>query len=44
LCQAIDERGLVVDTIVSGHQGTDGKTWSYMAPYAYLRRAAGFAT
>jgi len=41
LCQAIEERGLAVDTIVSGHRGTDGKTWSYMAPYAYLRRAAG---
>ena len=44
LCQAIDERGLNVDTIVSGHRGTDGKTWSYMAPYAYLRRAAGLAS
>ncbi|HEX3722173.1 MAG TPA: MBL fold metallo-hydrolase [Nitrolancea sp.] len=44
LCQAIEERGLNVDTIVSGHRGTDGKTWSYMAPYAYLRRAAGLAS
>jgi glyoxylase-like metal-dependent hydrolase (beta-lactamase superfamily II) len=44
LCQAIDKRGLEVETIVSGHRGTDGKTWSCMAPYAYLRRAAGFAS
>ncbi len=41
LCRAIDERDLIVDFIVSGHQGTDGKTFAYMAPYAYLRRAAG---
>jgi glyoxylase-like metal-dependent hydrolase (beta-lactamase superfamily II) len=44
LCQAIEERRLNVDTIVSGHRGTDGKTWSYMAPYAYLRRAAGLVS
>jgi glyoxylase-like metal-dependent hydrolase (beta-lactamase superfamily II) len=41
LCQAIEERKLHVDTIVSGHMGTDGKKWAYMAPYAFLRRAAG---
>jgi glyoxylase-like metal-dependent hydrolase (beta-lactamase superfamily II) len=44
LCQAIEARGLNVETVVSGHRGTDGKTWSYMAPYAYLRRAAGLPT
>jgi glyoxylase-like metal-dependent hydrolase (beta-lactamase superfamily II) len=41
LCQAIDERGLAVQTIVSGHSGTDGKTLAHAAPYEYLRRAAG---
>jgi glyoxylase-like metal-dependent hydrolase (beta-lactamase superfamily II) len=42
LCAAIDERGLTVDTVVSGHCGSDGKTLAHAAPYAYLRRAAGF--
>jgi glyoxylase-like metal-dependent hydrolase (beta-lactamase superfamily II) len=41
LVQAIEERGLAVDTVVSGHRGSDGKTMAFSAPYAYLRRAAG---
>ena len=37
---AIIELGLDVEWIVGGHLGTDGKTWTHIAPLHYLQIAA----
>jgi len=42
LFDAITSRGLDVETVVGGHQGTDGKTWAHAAPLSYLKTAAGY--
>jgi glyoxylase-like metal-dependent hydrolase (beta-lactamase superfamily II) len=42
LYDAITSRGLDVETVVGGHQGTDGKTWAHAAPLSYLKTAAGY--
>jgi glyoxylase-like metal-dependent hydrolase (beta-lactamase superfamily II) len=42
LCDAITSLGLDVETVVGGHQGSDGKTWAHAAPLSYLKTAAGF--
>jgi glyoxylase-like metal-dependent hydrolase (beta-lactamase superfamily II) len=41
LCDAITARGLDVETVVSGHNGSDGVTSTHVAPYSYLQRTAG---
>jgi glyoxylase-like metal-dependent hydrolase (beta-lactamase superfamily II) len=42
LCDAITSRGLDVETVAGGHQGSDGKTWAHAAPLSYLKTAAGY--
>jgi hypothetical protein len=42
LYDAIISRGLDVDTVVGGHQGSDGKTWAHAAPLSHLKTAAGY--
>jgi hypothetical protein len=37
---AIIELGLEVEWVVGGHLGTDGKTWTHIAPLHYLQIAA----
>ena len=37
---AIIELGLDVEWVVGGHLGTDGKTWTHIAPLHYLQTAA----
>jgi glyoxylase-like metal-dependent hydrolase (beta-lactamase superfamily II) len=41
LVEAVSALGLDVDTVVSGHNGTDGTTSTCTAPYEYLLRTAG---
>ena len=41
LYDAIVELGLDVDWVVGGHLGTDGRTWTHIAPLGYLKIAAG---
>jgi glyoxylase-like metal-dependent hydrolase (beta-lactamase superfamily II) len=41
LYNAIVELGLDVDWVVGGHLGTDGRTWTHIAPLRYLQAAAG---
>jgi glyoxylase-like metal-dependent hydrolase (beta-lactamase superfamily II) len=41
LYDAVVALGLDVEWVVGGHLGTDGHTWTHIAPLAYLRTAAG---
>jgi glyoxylase-like metal-dependent hydrolase (beta-lactamase superfamily II) len=40
LYDAITELGLDVDWVIGGHLGTDGQTWTHIAPLRYLQIAA----
>ncbi len=42
LYDGIKELGLDVQTIVSGHSGTDGHTLAHSAPLGFLKTAAGY--
>jgi glyoxylase-like metal-dependent hydrolase (beta-lactamase superfamily II) len=42
LYEAIVKLGLDVETVVGGHNGTDGKTLAHAAPFSYLKIAAGY--